>query len=502
MNQPKKKKWKGSPHKPVQKLPQEKPLNFRLWAFIVFVLAFVLYANTISHEYVLDDYGVLKDNWITKRGIDGIPTLLTTSYRYGVNMLTDNLYRPLTLVMYAVEWQIAPDTPALNHFVNVLFYALSCVLLLVFLRKLFRNMHPLWPILITLLWAAHPIHTEVVANIKSRDEIMAVFFVLLASIGFIEYLRKKRIILLLGSAIAYFLAFTSKEGIITMLAIFPLMGWYFTRANTRTNIVASVVMIIPAIAYLLIRYAILSEYAQPSSVPVVDNLLMAAPDLSARYATAIYILGKYFLLLLFPIQLVSDYSYNQIPVTGWIDPFVWLSFLIYAAMIIYSFVNLKKKSILVFGILFFLITFSVYSNIFIIIGSSFGERFLVNEDFPLPLKELFKKYKVLWLVVGIILVLYSIKTVTRNSEWENQWTLFSADIQRSPNSAHLHYYWGLTIRDKAKEQTNQQEYQSFMRNAVKEFEAGLSIYPKFAECYHQLGLAMFRLGDNDKALEH
>jgi len=226
---------------------------------------------------------------------------------------------------------------------------------------------------------------------------------------------------------------------------------------------------------------------------------------------------------LFPLQLVSDYSFNQIPITGWINPFVWLSFLIYAGMIVYSVIYLKKRSVLVFGILVYLITFSIYSNIFIIIGSSFGERFLylpslgftimlawlVLKIFRVPMDEnvvlspgaLFKKFKLLWLVAGVILLLYSLRTVTRNSEWESQWTLFSADIKRSPNSAHLHYYWGLTIRDEAKEQKNPQDYQSMMRDAVKEFETGISIYANFAECYHQLGLAWFRLGDNEKALE-
>ncbi|MCD4678982.1 MAG: tetratricopeptide repeat protein [Bacteroidales bacterium] len=518
-----KKKNKHIAHKQ-KSLPKSGHYDFRMWSFIIFILAFLLYANTITHDYVLDDHSLLKDNWITKQGIDGIPTLLKTSYRFGVNRLTDGLYRPLSLVMFAIEWQISPDTPALNHFLNILFYALSCVLLLTFLRNLFGKLNSLLPVLITLLWMAHPIHTEVVANIKSRDEIMSVFFLLIACIWFIAYLKKKQLRYILGASIAFFLGLTSKEGIITMLVIFPLMGWYFTGTKSRSNIKASLLMVIPAAIYLLIRHAVLREYTQLSNIPLVDNLLVAAPDFPTRMATSIYILGKYFLLMLFPVQLVSDYSYNQIPIVGWGNPLVMLSFLLYVGAIVYSFLNIRKKSVLVFGILFFLVTFSIYSNIFVLIGSSFGERFLylpllgfviilscllkkifggrVKKETYTAMSQMFSRHKTLWIILSCIIVLYSIKTVTRNSEWKNEWTLFSADIDRSPNSAHLRYYWGLSLKNKAKEQSTTEGYNKIMQNAVKEFETALSIYPEYSECYHQLGLAFFRLGDNDKSLEN
>lgn len=502
-----------------------KPFNTRLWALIIFLMSFLLYANSIPHGYILDDSGVLKDNWVVKRGIEGIPLILKTPYRYGVSMLTDDLYRPLSMVMFAVEWQISPNTPALSHFINVLFYALSCSLLLIVLRKLFTKYNPLLPLFACILWMAHPVHTEVVANIKSRDEIMSVFFLLLTTLWFLEYLNKGKTGYLLGAICAYFLGFFSKEGIITFLVIFPIIGWYYTPARLNKILLASASFLIPAIIYILVRHVILSTYAKPTpSIPVPDNLLVAALDIGTRKATTILILGKYLGLLLIPYQLVSDYSYNQIPIVGWTNPLALLSFLVYAAGIGFMVWKIRTKSPAVFGILLFLVTMSIYSNLFILIGSSFAERFLYLPSLGFcillgwlilrlfkiktegtshaDLKNLIGKNVTPWILVGIILTLFSVKTIARNSEWNTQWTLFSVDVQRSPNSTHMHYYWGLTIRDKAKEQTDQAVYKDLMGKALQEFKTAVSIYPHYPECYEQLGLAYFRLGNNDEALKN
>jgi tetratricopeptide (TPR) repeat protein len=227
---------------------------------------------------------------------------------------------------------------------------------------------------------------------------------------------------------------------------------------------------------------------------------------------------------LIPYQLVSDYSYNQIPIVGWTNPLVILSFLIYVAGIGFLIWKIRSKSPAVFGILLFLVAMSIYSNLFTLIGSSFAERFLylpslgfcillswlilrlfkikTEDTSHADLKNLFGRNVLPWVLMMLILALYSIKTIARNSEWDSQWTLFSIDVQRSSNSTHMHYYWGLTIRDKAKEQTDQVAYKDLMGKALQEFKTALSIYPYYPECYEQLGLAYFRLGNNDESLKN
>ncbi|MEI7661043.1 MAG: tetratricopeptide repeat protein [Bacteroidota bacterium] len=496
--------------------------NERRWALILFLLAFALYANTIPNKYVLDDSSVMGNNFVVKRGIEGIPMILQTPYRYGFRLLSDNLYRPFSLIMFAIEWQIAPETPALGHFINILFYALTCSLLFFILRKIVPDKGSLLPLLVSLLWLFHPIHTEVVANIKSRDEIMSTFFLFLAILAFIRYLEKNRIQYLAGAMAAYLLAFFSKEGVVTFLVIFPLIGWYFTKSDTKRLVTASALLLVPAAIYLLIRHQVLSTYATPFSPFMGDNLLVAAPDIQTRLATAIMILGKYLLLLVFPYQLVSDYSYNQIPLVGWADPLVWASFLVYAGALIYAFMNVRKRSMVVFGLLYFLVTMSIYSNIFTLIGTSFAERllFLPSVGFcllagiallklpgsskPVEQKEgmmgIFVKHPAVWLATGIILVLFSMKTVARNQEWHDGWSLTMADVKRSPNSAHMRYYSGMAYREKAKEPENREHYNEIMQQAIHEFTACVTILPTFTEGYEQLGLANYRIKNTEEAL--
>ncbi|MFZ4546389.1 MAG: tetratricopeptide repeat protein [Bacteroidales bacterium] len=513
-------------HSPKPNVSGHKPAGIKTqlpWFIFVFLLSFLLYSGTFGHDYVLDDSGVIEKNRIVKMGLDGIPTIFKTPYRFGVNMLDDNLYRPFSLAMFAVEWQIAPNKPMIGHLVNVIFYALSSVLLLLVLFRLFRRHNPAIPIFATLLWIVHPIHTEVVANIKSRDEIMSVFFLLLTVNWFISFNLKKNLLWLAASLVSYFFALMSKEGAITFLAIMPLVGWYISENPNLKQLRITGLFLIPAILFLVIRQAVLSEWASSSSTMLIDNLLIGAPDFQSRMATAIMLLGKYLFLLFAPVKLVSDYSYNQIPVTNWLDPYVLLSFVVYGGAMVFAFLRLKIRDLLSFGILFFLLTMSVYSNIFMIIGSSFAERFLYlpsigfsfviaalllkvfkmdsKEQVSLKFSAIFRKMKGPSAIMLIILLLFGFQTISRNRDWKNGYTLFSQDVKKSPQSAHMHIYWGMALREKALEEKDPQQRNARMEKALEEFKKAAVIYPNYPDAWQQIALAYFRLGNNELSLE-
>ena len=143
---------------------------------IVAALGLLLYVNTFHHNYCLDDVAVIKANKFTQQGLAGIPTLLHTFYWQGYWTANAGLYRPLSMILFAVEWQFFPASPHIYHMVNVLLYALMGYLLFTFLTKLFPKVNLIFPFIISLLFMAHPIHIEVVANIKSADEILAFIF--------------------------------------------------------------------------------------------------------------------------------------------------------------------------------------------------------------------------------------------------------------------------------------------------------------------------------------
>ena len=510
----------------------KKKSKLTLWfGFFAFSIAFILYANTFQHTWVLDDYGVFKDNIFVTKGIDGYNDILTKTYRHGSGHNTDNLYRPVSQLMFATEWEISPDDPGLSHFVNVLFYALNGLLLFLVLRKLFKKHHQWISFTITLIYIAHPIHTEVVSNIKSRDELVSLFFILISLLLILKTVTLPKF----GTKLRYypllFITFTiamfTKESAITMLAVFPLILFFFTNAKWKEYVPIILVLGIGSLIYFVTKGAVLerSIHSGEFTVSIVDNYFFDS-DLLTGLATAIMLMGKYLLLLIVPHPLACDYSYSQLPLVTFSNVWTILSLLAYVGMLVYVILNFKKKDPIVFGILFFIITMSPTSNILIRFGSSFGERFLFLPSLGFCIALIFIIAKVLkmdtisfqkvektkknlfFAIIGIVFILFSAKTVSRSSEWKDQITLFGKDVQTSPESAHMRLYYGLALRDEAKmydelnkKETNLDKYQKnndlYIKGnfkAIEQLKKAIEIYPKYATALEQLGLLYERTG--------
>ncbi|PYR84397.1 MAG: hypothetical protein DMG19_16815, partial [Acidobacteria bacterium] len=117
------------------------------------------------------------------QGWRGIPKI----FQVGLSQF-DNVnlgyHRPLSLVTFAIENQFFPKNAYVGHLDNVLLYGLTGFCLYLLLTRIFRGMYALFSLSVTLLFLAPPIHTEVVANIKSRDEILAFLSLILSLLFF------------------------------------------------------------------------------------------------------------------------------------------------------------------------------------------------------------------------------------------------------------------------------------------------------------------------------
>ena len=205
-----------------QALPKELPLlldldqsasgnflnNKPLQIAILLLISFGFYFNTILHDYALDDVIVITKNKFTLLGFSGIVDLLTKDTFDGYTTVKDLVaggrYRPLSVVTFALEIGFfGQNHPAISHFVNVLLYCSIVLMLFLFLDKFLFSKNSLLSFLSTLIFAVHPIHTEVVANIKSRDELMALLLTLISLYLFFTYLlnrkRKKYLIFILAT---------------------------------------------------------------------------------------------------------------------------------------------------------------------------------------------------------------------------------------------------------------------------------------------------------------
>src|SRR5258705_1002185 len=140
-------------------------------ALLIFIFSFVLYAQSIAFDFVLDDEASIKEIRLVQQGVSAIPTLLKTDSWHGAEMgVKIPIYRPGSFVLFAITWELFPDSPHIYHFINVLLYAITCALLFLLLVKLFSKQSIFFPFACALLYSAHPIHTEVVNHITSADE--------------------------------------------------------------------------------------------------------------------------------------------------------------------------------------------------------------------------------------------------------------------------------------------------------------------------------------------
>ncbi len=331
--------------KKIEKFNSKKNLLIHKLGFIVAIAGFLLYANSLSNDYVLDDFGLIKDNTQTKLGISAIPEIFKSSYRYGMNITDYQLYRPLSKAMFAVEWDIAPDKPALSHWINVLLFSLLCYVLFRLLNS-YMNGALLVPFVASLLFAAHPLHTEVVANIKGRDEIVCFLLCLSAIWSLHNYVMKDSVRAFIIGIACYFFALFAKESAITFLAVVPLFYYFFTSAQSGKYFKTIAAMGAGTLIFLLIRREVLGNTI--SLIPMEDNSLVAIKNIFLQKANAIYLLGVYLKLMVFPFPLISDGSYNHFPpvaITSW--KFL-VPLLIFIAAGVYAILNLKKKNIFSF----------------------------------------------------------------------------------------------------------------------------------------------------------
>ena len=100
------------------------------------------------------------------------------------------------------------------------------------------------------LFVAHPIHTEVVANIKSRDEISSMFFLLLSLLFIHNYLSSNKILMLIVALGCFFLALLSKESAIVYVALAPLFIYFFTETSLKNNLKIFGSLAVVAVLYM------------------------------------------------------------------------------------------------------------------------------------------------------------------------------------------------------------------------------------------------------------
>lgn len=514
-----KKGKKKAPAQPVKS--KYKPAY--LWAGLSLAgLAVLLYINTLGHDFAYDDSGVIRDNYIINKGLAGIPEIFTTSYRHGSSNDPGTLYRPLSQVMFAFEWAIAPESPFPGHLVNVLLYGLTAWLMWVVLLRWMPQVSP-WILYGGIaLFIAHPLHTEAVANIKSRDEILVLLFFLLSLYGLLRSMKEPGWTWLVISYVSYFAALFSRESAVTMVAAFPLFLYFFSKTTLGEIIKKTIPYALLALVFILIRAVILGNVTGVQNTSQLDNLLEGINNSGLKLTTTLYFIGLYVQKMIWPHPLVSDLGFNQVSPKSFSHPMVIGAALLLLATLAHLFLKTRKKDFLAFCAWFFIIVFSIYSNLIVSIGSNYGERFLYTALLGFTLGFMYLISKIFHLdvlhtlslkgftsrqmggltLVGLLVLVYSGLTLARNPAWKNDLTLHATDIKNAPNSAKTNYHLGLEYNRQAVDTPDVQIKQQLFTEAVKYIGRSLEIYPEYPDALGTLALIHYRNKQYDQALTY
>jgi hypothetical protein len=241
---------------------KSKSTNWMYW--FLGLLTFFIFANSISNGYNLDDEIVTRNHPLTAQGIKAISEIFTSSY-YKDDMGYAYGYRPMVHVSFAIEYELFGEKPEVSHFFNVVLYAFTVLLFFRFLHKLLGEKYLPLITLAVLFFAIHPIHSEVVASLKNRDELLGFLFAMASGNWLLRFIQKNNNWISLFLAILFLLlAMLSKKSIYPFVFIFPLAISLFSSISWRTFFLILIALIVPAaiVASELVfnRFAILSIF--------------------------------------------------------------------------------------------------------------------------------------------------------------------------------------------------------------------------------------------------
>ncbi len=481
--------------------------------FLSIIISFILYGNTLGHQYALDDAIVITKNEFTQQGLNGIADIFThesfTGF-FGRNkeLVSGGRYRPLSIATFAIEYEFFGNNPFLSHLINLLLYAIIGFLIYIVFTSLFKNklgesFAKKISLLAALIFLIHPIHTECVANIKGRDELLSLLFSLWAFLQIIRFHEYKKIQHIILAPVLLFSAMLAKENAITFVVIIPLALWFFTKSKPISIINTAIILFSSAILFIMVRTSVIGGLSFDTPSELMNNPFLAATN-TQRTATILYTWLIYFKLLLFPHPLTFDYYPYHIPIVDFTKPAVILSSIILVAFVILIFWGLKSKKIIIFSILAFTISFSIVSNLVFSIGTFMNERFVFMPSvfwclgfayLLIIMYDQIKSKKLInytsILVLGYLLIFYPIKTISRNKAWKDDLTLFTTDVLTSKNSAKSNCSAGGKLWESGKEIANKEKQKSLYVKSEKYLRKAVKIHPNYADAWLLLGNLLF-----------
>lgn len=493
------------------------------------LLGLLCFANTLGNGFTYDDNAIVRTN-PRIRSLTNLREIWLTDWWYErvedepiLDPARDRLYRPLTLFSFALNYAVHGLRPLGYHAANVLLHAAVCLLVWCFARRLAND--DAVAAVAACLFAVHPIHSEAVAGIVGRGEILAAGFLLL---GLLVLLRRGQPAGGRRAALAaplFFAALLAKETAVCFPAVAlvtlhaancdrrPPLRWWLTHLAW---------LLVPLAVYFPLRYVALEEHFVRDKLISILFVPLHDADLAGRLHGPLTILGHYARLLLVPNRLSCDYG------LGVFDPrqgpeLMTLLGVASAAVLIVALLGYRRSAPtwrrLALLSAMFLASYALISNTVLLIGVSLAERLMYWPSVPVLLAiavavvTLWRKYcgpggalqrrATLLCVFGVLLLLaLGVRSVVRNSDWKSDERLFRADLQIYPDNAHLNNSLAQIVIWRANRTAEPQARAELIAEAQFLLERALRVESRYPDALKQLGMVYILRGETERAVRY
>jgi protein O-mannosyl-transferase len=493
-------------------------------AAVLLLLVLAAYSNSFRSGFVFDNKPViLQDPRVHAVTPSNIHAIWWGGYWFDNSDPT--LYRPLTTFSYLFNYAILGNgaNPAGYHWINLALHLLNTLLVYALGLALFRKTPA--AAALAAVWAVHPVLTESVTNIVGRADMLSCAGVLgglLCRLKAGSALGARKFAWIGAVACASAVAIFSKESGIVLLAVILIYDLTFQRDAIKASIPIYAAAAAPVAIFLYMRSQVLPTLPTVT-VQFVNNPLVGMGFWAARL-TALQVMGRYMLLIVWPARLSSDYSYNQIPLfhgtfDNWGDWATVLGVLACGAAVwLVAAQYRRNREAFFLGALFF-VALAPTANIAILVGTIMAERLLylpaigfigcaVYAAFALTGRLQARRPHARSLALyaaAVICASLLVRTYVRNGDWESPRTLFETALRASPGSYKTHLNWAVTLA----------ENKSALDRAIGEGEIALAIlkplppdkdedfltYSDMGMIYRQKGDQMRNSGTGDAAAQ-
>ncbi len=479
---------------------------------VLILIGLALYLNTFNNSFVWDDEYLIERNSHI-RSWRNVPEIFISSLSLP-SPKQGNFYRPFQTISFLFDYSFWKLNPVGYHVTNLLFHILNALLLYFLTRMLLQNQ--LTSLVAATLFLVHPVHVEAVTYVSGRADPIVASFCLISLILFLKNFKivgaafmtpvvagrinptPTRWIFYLGSIISFLCALLSKEAalIFPFLLVWcgyslmsPIVEGLINQTPTscrrrQPNLISRYYLpfFLLAALYVIMRLTLLKAISEthPPMAPFYPRVI-----------TFFNVILRYMGLLFFPQNLHMERRFPFL--NSLFQPEAIFSIVLVVLLILIIIWLRKYSKEASFGLGWFLIALLPVSNI-MPINAAMAEHWLYMPSIgfflavAIGISSLKKAKALRYILLAIILISCSVKTIRQNLVWNDEISLFNHILKFTPDSARIYINLGVAY-------AKRDEYDK----AIKEYKKAIELYPDFEMTYINMGYMYSKKGMNEEA---